>query len=258
MYGGCRLNGTAGQVVFLTVILANGFAGLDRQAWLNIIATAIVSAIITALGYQLKKSSKTLDYTLRGTWDFTAGMQNFTPDPKNPSLNRIEFNWRTKKEGRRGEIAVRKLEKPRIYYYHIRNTGKQAIDMEDFKGPIEIEATSGSIVDVVVTNVSHKRILNLGPIRAGDAWAFSPALMNRNDWIDIEVITDNCQDPPELSCLIRGESRQMRVRRRLPSSQSRKKMKAKWQWRPDGRLVYSVGVADMILAILLIFYHWLK
>jgi hypothetical protein len=115
------------------------------------------------------------------------------------------------------EESVRALEEPRIVNYHIRNTGKRAIDAEDFKKPFKIEAGRGSIVDVVVTRVSHPGVLALGPIfdrfeLPTCTKSFMPTLMNPRDWIELQVVTDGCPNPPELTSWIREESRPMALR----------------------------------------------
>lgn len=110
---------------------------------------------------------------------------------------------------------MRPLKEPWIVNYRISNTGKRAVEADDFKRPIEVSVAKGSIVDVVVTNMSHIGILEFGPI-PGDSptnRVFTPVLLNKNDWIDIKVITDSCLDLPKIDSWFFEQSRDMQRRR---------------------------------------------
>lgn len=131
---------------------------------------------------QKRRETKTLDYTIHGMQDLT-GRLNRTS---------IKINEKSKEE--------RPPKEPRIVNYRISNTGNWAIQADDFKRPIEVSVAKGSIVDVVVTNMSHIGILEFGPI-PGDSptnRVFTPLLLNKGDWIDIKVITDGCLDLPKI------------------------------------------------------------
>ena len=75
----------------------------------------------------------------------------------------------------------------------------------------------GSIVNVAVTDMSHSGILELGPIPGGSPTnrVFTPVLLNKNDWIDIKVITNGCLDLPKIDSWIFEQSRDMQRRRSL-------------------------------------------
>jgi hypothetical protein len=186
------------------MILAVGFLGLDAQAWVGVAIGSVFSLVLSILFYQLQKKPRTLDYAISSTQDFTveAGMPTG-----------LVVSWM--EEAQPNEIVMHPLVRPRIVNCRIRNTGKRAIDADDFKEPIQIEVATGSIVDAVVTRVSHPGVFQLGSIpgeRESSTRVFTPVLMNPGDWINIQVITNECPDYPKLTSWIREESRSMQNR----------------------------------------------
>ena len=184
--------------------LAATVLGLDVQTWLGIAIGALISLAISMVIYRLQKSPRTLDYAI-------TSMQDFTNDA-NPHLpTRMSVIWHEEGESyREGQC----LKKPRIVSYRIKNTGKRAIDADDFKEPIKVEAATGSIVDVRVIAVSHPGVHALGSILSNSSAArtFTPRLMNPKDSISIQVITEKCPEPPKVTCWMREESRPMQRR----------------------------------------------
>jgi hypothetical protein len=187
--------------------LTAAFLRMDMQTWVALAAGSVVTIMVAFLIYQIQKSPRTLDYAIRSTQDLTA---NASPHLR----DRMSIIWRDVTSG--GFAAGRTLKEPRIVNYHIRNTGKRAIDADDFKSPIEVKAGTGSIVDIIVTKVSHDGILDVGPLPSEHGTSsFTPALMNPKDWIELQVITNGCPEPPELSSWIREETRPMEKRQGL-------------------------------------------
>jgi hypothetical protein len=188
--------------------LAASFLGIDLQGWITIAIDTFIGIALLGLGYRLQKKPKTLDYAISSTQDLTT--------QASPHVQtRLEFIWT---EGSLEDKEVRPLKAPRIVNYRIANTGKRAIDADDFKRPIELSVAMGSIVDVVVTRVSHPGILELGSIPRGESSTrrvFTPVLLNPKYWIDIQVITDGCPTPPKLTSWIREESRPMQRRQEI-------------------------------------------
>jgi hypothetical protein len=181
--------------------LAVVFFGIDTQTWVGLGIGSVVTIMVAVLIYRKQKTPRTLDYAIRSTQDLTS-------DASPHLRTRMEILW--KGQGEDSHLG-RILKEPRIVNYHIRNTGKRAIDADDFKKEIEVRAGSGSIVDVIVTEVSHEGVIELGPISSDvdDATFFIPSLMNPKDWINIQVITDGCPNAPKLTSWIREESRPM-------------------------------------------------
>lgn len=189
--------------------LAAGFLGIDWQNWVGILIGLISSIVIPVSFHQRQKKPRTLDYAIRSTQDLTSSASHHVQ-------TRMEVIW-SEPHADNEPCKIRPLKEPRIVNYHIRNTGKRAIDATDLQDPIKVKAAKGSIVDVVVIDVSHERMIELGSIPLGPDGTnvLKPALMNPKDWIEIQVITDGCPYPPKLTCWIREESRPMQQRQSL-------------------------------------------
>jgi hypothetical protein len=230
------------------MILAAGFLGMDRQTWLSIAIGAIVSLVLSVLFYRLQKMPKTLDYAIHSILDLSA--------KTSPYLQaHMVVMWH---ENQR--VEAHPLKDPRIVDYRIRNTGKRAIDADDFKNPIEVKTSEGSVVDVLVTRVSHEGVLRLGSILSSshEVGVFTPTLMNPGDWIDIQVITEGCPEPPELTAWIREESRSMQKRQGVLDPPLREVLKRRWT-QPASELMSIVfGVVSAITAIVTLLLAFLK
>lgn len=222
-----------------SVTLAASFVGLDTQTWFSIAIGSFITLIIALIVYRKQKSPKTLDYAIRSTQDLTGDAS--------PHLRaRMEVIWKEDPN------SVRTLKEPRIVNYHIRNTGKRAIAAADFESAIKVDAPRGSIVDIIVTGMSHTGILELGSVpAAGQSNAtFTPRLMNPGDWIDIQLITDGCSGSPALTCWIREESRPMRKRQALLDPSLVELSKRAWRSRSDEYVAIIVAAIAALATIL--------
>jgi hypothetical protein len=221
--------------------LAAGFLGMDRQTWLSIAIGSLVSLIISLLIYRMQKSPKTLDYAIRSTFDLNA-------EASADSWSRMLILWT---EGAKGPHQGQRLNQPRIVNYYIRNTGKRAIDGDDFKTPIEVKASEGSIVDTVVTDMSHYGMHKIGRISSEwpDTTAFTPTLMNPKDWIEIQVLTEGCPAPPKLTSWISEESRSMEQRQDLLDPPLWEVLKRQWAHPHYEVLSMLLAVASAVTAI---------
>jgi hypothetical protein len=190
--------------------LAADFLSVDKQGWITTVIGIIAGIVVTHLYHRLQKTPKTLDYAISSTQDLTS---NASPDLR----ERMEITWKEDDRASRYSDTPRILEEPRIVNYHIRNTGKRAIEAADFTNEIDIKAASGSIVAVIVTDVSREGVINSESIQLDfvPLAYFTPTLMNPKDWIEIQVITDGCPEPPELTTWFREESRPMQRRQSI-------------------------------------------
>jgi hypothetical protein len=206
--------------------VASGFLGFSGDTWFALILFflgAAISASVSFLIYRRQKSPRTLDYALKST-------EALVTSGGNQSGLKLSVVWETSDSadetrgasGTSAEVSAsgpRALHNPRISNFHIRNTGRRAIDAEDFAKPITVEVPRtppSCIVDVHVTGVSSDGIHPCGSI-PDPPKGLKPVLMNPGDWIEVQVLTDaGPADPvPILTAWIRDQSRPMARRQGL-------------------------------------------
>jgi hypothetical protein len=173
--------------------------------WLTL-ATAIVGILVSWYFYQRQKRPKTLDYYLAS--------DQLISSKANP--RKLKVHWAGGLPGHpENQHPEYELSDPRISRIHIRNTGKQEIEQNDFKQPITVSVSTGLIVDVEVTGTSHPGVYPLGTVNDPNVeerkWSFAPALLNPNDWVELTVLTDGASRPPKVSSWITGQSRSMGI-----------------------------------------------
>jgi hypothetical protein len=197
------------------VILAEGtpilILGLDIPTWLGVIAI-LVGVLAAWFFYQRAKNPLTLDYAVRS-------VQNVKPRIASDNERRLVIAWAEPVQADTGgAVEISKaLVSPQIIDIHIRNTGKRGIDSTNFKKPITIEIKDGVIVDVNVVSVSRQETYSVGslsdqPHLTPTCWSFTPNGMSLNDSIELQIVTDEASEVPEISCWILDETRPMRLR----------------------------------------------
>jgi hypothetical protein len=196
------------------VSLAAVFLGLDYPAWAAIAIGSLVTVVVAVLIYRLQKSPKTLDYGSYDPVELSSGEEVF------PGL-RVNISWAAEFEGE--QLGPREvLKDARVDQFRIVNTGRRAIKAADFQEPIEVSVPKGRLIDCVVVETSHPGIHSSGSVyvscdgpQPDDRLSFTPALMNRGDWIDISVLTEGLEGEIRISSWIVDQSRPMKQRQRI-------------------------------------------
>lgn len=185
------------------------------EIWLTTVSI-VIGTIISWHFFQKQKRPKTLDYAIE--W-LPVGVTGGMPAPSSLKiLWEGAFPWEAQSVTKVGVEDHHVLTNPSIFRIEIVNTGKVAVDESDFKDPIKIRTSSGSIVDLEVIKVTHPNIYPLGPLHDATEQErrFRPVLLNPADRVTLQGVADQARlSDLTVEAWIKGQSRPMQPRRQI-------------------------------------------
>jgi hypothetical protein len=206
------------------------FATVFKQAWLPEIVFFFIGGIFTLILTWLLRPTKTLDWELLADEPIVSAGSEYLG-------SKLTVEW----EGG-------KLENPRLISLRVFNSGKREVLRDEFESGIDIVVPDAPIVAAYVTD-STTGTYPKGPVavlenaspEGEDLIQLRPQFLNRDGYVDMQIIVDGGSEEPTVEADFAGRSRPMRNVVEYVSNK-------RWAWAIT--LAYLALAANLVLILL--------